>query len=197
MRYLDHYERLIARARERLVDGYKERHHILPRCMGGGDELSNLVDLTAEEHYVAHQLLTRIHPSARGLATAAVRMAKQCTGNKAYGWLRRRHARDVSVRQTGNTYNVGRVRPDHEREKISATMKGVRKSDARRARRGNRHALGLIRGPMSDDHRANLKAALKDRKPHALSDEARQKISIARKAYWHRIRNERHRSAQP
>lgn len=44
------------------VEGvYYERHHILPRCMGGGDEEENLIYLTAEDHFMAHLLLARVH----------------------------------------------------------------------------------------------------------------------------------------
>jgi len=40
---------------------YYERHHILPRSMGGTDQKDNLVLLTAKEHFVVHHLLWRIH----------------------------------------------------------------------------------------------------------------------------------------
>ena len=40
---------------------YSERHHIVPRHLGGGDEPSNLVRLTPEDHYFAHLLLAKIH----------------------------------------------------------------------------------------------------------------------------------------
>lgn len=36
---------------------YKERHHIIPRCMNGRDEEANLIDLYAREHFIAHKLL--------------------------------------------------------------------------------------------------------------------------------------------
>ena len=65
MNYRRHYDRLIERARNRVLSGYVERHHVLPRCMGGGNESSNLVQLTAEEHYVAHQLLHKMHPDVK------------------------------------------------------------------------------------------------------------------------------------
>lgn len=42
---------------------YFESHHIIPRSMGGSDDNSNLVLLTAREHYVAHRLLAKIHPN--------------------------------------------------------------------------------------------------------------------------------------
>jgi hypothetical protein len=37
-------------------DGY-QTHHIIPRCMGGTDDLDNLVVLTYKEHRVCHRLL--------------------------------------------------------------------------------------------------------------------------------------------
>lgn len=38
-------------------DEYHERHHIVPKCMGGTDEKNNLIDLFAREHFEAHRLL--------------------------------------------------------------------------------------------------------------------------------------------
>lgn len=42
------------------VHGYKETHHIIPRSFGGDDIKSNLVQLTAREHYIAHALLWKM-----------------------------------------------------------------------------------------------------------------------------------------
>ncbi len=38
---------------------YYELHHIIPKCMDGEDNSSNLVLLTAREHYICHHLLTK------------------------------------------------------------------------------------------------------------------------------------------
>ena len=48
-----------SRAQAKTVLGYVERHHIIPKCMGGG-EADNLVYLTAKEHFVCHHLLTKM-----------------------------------------------------------------------------------------------------------------------------------------
>lgn len=40
---------------------YFERHHILPRSLGGGDEPENIIRLTPEDHYFAHLLLAKIY----------------------------------------------------------------------------------------------------------------------------------------
>lgn len=44
---------------------YYENHHIIPRSLGGGDDITNLVLLTPKEHYMCHMLLTKmcIHKS--------------------------------------------------------------------------------------------------------------------------------------
>ena len=49
---------------------YKERHHILPKCMGGNDDELNLIDLYAREHYEAHRLLAQENPHDKGLQFA-------------------------------------------------------------------------------------------------------------------------------
>ena len=58
-KYQKWYDQLIDRARNRTIKGYVERHHIVPKSLGGTDEESNLVDLTAREHLIAHMLLPR------------------------------------------------------------------------------------------------------------------------------------------
>lgn len=101
MNYQKIHDALIARAKTRTLDGYYEVHHIIPRCMGGNDETSNLVKLTPEEHYVIHQLLAKIHPDNKGLVYAAIKMCQGRPTNKLYGWIRRRFAEIVSENQSG------------------------------------------------------------------------------------------------
>ena len=97
MDYYKIYEQLITRAIDReIIEGYKESHHIVPKCMGGPDTQDNLVDLTAEEHYVAHQLLVKMYPEESSLIYACHMM--RCANseikrnNKIYGWVRRRYS---------------------------------------------------------------------------------------------------------
>jgi hypothetical protein len=105
MNYTTIYNNLIQKAVSRLLDGYKERHHIVPRCLGGQDTKDNLVDLTPEEHYIAHLLLTKIYPDNNSLIHAAIMMTvngkNHYRKNKLYGWLRRKHAVAVSKNQSG------------------------------------------------------------------------------------------------
>lgn len=59
------YDQIInsAFARKPNEGEYYERHHIIPRSMGGGDEAENIAVLTAREYYICHWLLYRIHRS--------------------------------------------------------------------------------------------------------------------------------------
>jgi len=195
-KYQKHYDALVERARHRAIEGYCERHHVLPRCMGGDNDPRNLVRLTAEEHYVAHQLLVRMYPSVGGLATAAVRMARQCSGNKAYAWLRRRHAEAVSLRAKGNRYGLGYTRTEEERARISAALKGRKKSVETKRRMskaqcGNKKAFGLKRGPPTAEHREKNAAARRGKKMPPRTEEHKAKISAARISYFERLRHER------
>lgn len=74
MDYAAIYARLVARAKSRVLTGYREKHHVIPKCLGGSDDDENVVELTVEEHYVAHQLLLKMYPAENGLLFAAMFM---------------------------------------------------------------------------------------------------------------------------
>jgi hypothetical protein len=59
-KYTRIYNNIIERAKARTTSGYVENHHIIPRSLGGSNNKSNLVALTAREHFICHLLLTRI-----------------------------------------------------------------------------------------------------------------------------------------
>jgi len=76
---MDHarvYDTLMVRAKVRQIEGYTERHHILPRCMGGANTRENIVRLTAREHVIAHKLLVRMHPGNIKLWAAVMLMGR-------------------------------------------------------------------------------------------------------------------------
>ena len=128
MNYQKHYDALILRAQIQNRKKYKatdsryipyEKHHIVPDCFyisrkrngraghldGNPDAKENLVLLTPEEHYLAHQLLVKIYPNHHGLVRAATMMCVSRNGlrsnNKLYGWLKKKDAIAKSEMQTG------------------------------------------------------------------------------------------------
>lgn len=80
---------------------YYERHHIIPKCLGGTNDSQNLILLTAREHFVAHQLLVKIHPGERKLVFA---LRMMCRNNKEYEWISRISAITSSESQKGKSY---------------------------------------------------------------------------------------------
>lgn len=60
----------------RLEDVYYECHHILPKSLGGTDDPENLIYLTAEEHFLAHMLLAKMHGGAMWHAAQAMTMKR-------------------------------------------------------------------------------------------------------------------------
>jgi hypothetical protein len=177
MDYAAHYDRLISRARTRQLDGYFERHHIVPRCMGGGDEIDNLVNLTPEEHYVAHQLLVKIYPTERKLVFAAWMMSntKAQSNNKTHGWLRRKQAEAMRELWTGRTR--GNRSEEHKR-KLSEANKGKKFSEEQRAKM-SLASRGKKMPPRTAEHSAKLAQALTGKKRGPLTEDHRKKIADA------------------
>lgn len=193
MNYAVHYEKLITRARGRVITGYKERHHVLPRCMGGDDSPGNLIDLTPEEHFVAHQLLVCMYPKNISLIHAALLMAKGATGNKAFGWLRRRKAEAMR----GNTLRLGMKLSKEHIEKMISSLRGKKRSPDAIERTAAAHRGKILsadtrakiaavhRGkPLSPEHRAKVSASLIGNKRtlgYKASPETRAKMSATRR----------------
>lgn len=75
MDYKKIYYSLIEKRKNKDFDGYGEIHHIQPKCLGGSNLESNLVKLTAREHFIAHLLLKEIYPKNIGLSYAAFAMS--------------------------------------------------------------------------------------------------------------------------
>ncbi len=82
MNYSKIYNDLIFKAKSRILSGYKERHHIIPKCLGGSNDKSNLVELTAREHFIAHKLLCKIYPTNNKLHYALWAMINGVTKRK-------------------------------------------------------------------------------------------------------------------
>jgi len=56
-KYKRWHDSIIEKAKNRNLTGYKEIHHIIPKSLGGTNHQSNLIALTAKEHYIIHMLL--------------------------------------------------------------------------------------------------------------------------------------------
>lgn len=144
--------------------------------MGGEYTPENAVRLTAEEHYVAHLLLVKIYPNHKGLIWSAMCMTggnkrQQRSGNKVYGWMRRKFAEQISkqtkgrvtppeVRAKQSLARMGKKNPHSAATKLkmSASAKGKPKSAAHCAALAAAK-LGTKRGPHSEEAKAKIRAS--------------------------------------
>ena len=144
--YSEYIQRILnARINLREQDSYQERHHIIPKCLGGSNEDSNLVWLYAQEHYYAHKLLALENPDNQGLQYAWWMMSHQnnyFVTQEEYSEVRRRFSEIHSNREVSSEtreklsklhkgkhlgpdhWNYGRHRSQKTKEQISQSRMG-------------------------------------------------------------------------
>lgn len=59
-KYTKWYYQIIDSAKTSNYNCYTEKHHIIPKSLGGKNNQSNLVRLTARQHFICHMLLTKM-----------------------------------------------------------------------------------------------------------------------------------------
>lgn len=126
MNYTSIYQKIIKSAQERasskkeanLILGYSEAHHIIPRCMGGTNELKNIAHLSAREHFICHILLVKMYPTEYGLLEACHRMMYDKQGNKlngkSYNNIKKKYS---DYRKTQNKNNNNGIAKSAEKHK--------------------------------------------------------------------------------
>lgn len=137
----------LTRKRANAIVGYVERHHIVPKSLGGKDDITNLVWLTAEEHLKVHLLLPNMVENKehkRKMLAAAVRMCnpqsrtQQRTFNNNYSELRKEaalfHSEYMKGRNLGHKNPFyGKKHTEESKQKISKGGKGQKRTLETRA----------------------------------------------------------------
>jgi len=88
-KYKRWYYQIVDKARKRgVIEDYFEKHHVVPRCMGGTNAFWNLVNLTFREHFLAHWLLTKCvsDPYCHKMKHALHRLCKGENGQIRTSW---------------------------------------------------------------------------------------------------------------
>jgi hypothetical protein len=179
---------LETRGRFSCRDEYHERHHIVPKCMGGTNDEDNLIDLFAREHFEAHRLLALENPDIQGLTYAWWCMCN-IKGN------------DTQIRYvvTADEYEEARIA--HSKN-MSTLMSGKPKSEMHKQRLRENHAnFSGSNHPQYGTHPSEetkkkisefAKTRVGDKNPnygkhtlrgHKLSEATKQKISIAKQGH--------------
>ena len=105
-KYTIWYNSIINNAKTRTITGYTEKHHIIPKSLGGSNEKTNVVKLTAREHFVCHLLLT-----------------KMTTGNDRYKMI-------FALHMLSNVKNIGEGRYTASSKLYEYAKKSFKEADA-------------------------------------------------------------------
>ena len=153
-KYKKWYSILTENAKNRLISGYSEKHHIIPKSLGGTDNDDNIVKLTAREHFICHWLLIKIYPTGdehwkmlnalRIMRAENINQDRYTTAitSRVYAKLKENYSKIQSKKVVGENNpmfgrthsieefakikqaNTGRKQPLHEKEKQIASMSG-------------------------------------------------------------------------
>jgi len=111
-KYSKWYFSIIESARNRIVNSYTEKHHVIPKSLGGSNDLTNLVRLTPKEHFICHLLLI-----------------KMTSGNAKNKMVYAAWTMTWKTAQTKERYKVTSRQFDSLRNQISKTRKGKKFSE--------------------------------------------------------------------
>lgn len=107
---------------------YYERHHILPKSLFPlwAKRKSNIVLLTAREHFFCHQLLTKIYPGDKMFYALHSFISRPNANYKITSRDYERIKNEFSKRMKNNKPNLGRHWTEEQRRKISeGTKRGM------------------------------------------------------------------------
>ena len=162
MNYQKIYNQLLERGKVRNFTNrkeiYFEKHHIIPKSLGGKNDKINLVNLTAREHFLAHWLLHRIYPTNKSLSYAFYRCMKGVSKQRNFTPSSRvyEEARiDLSLLLKGVKLS---------KERCNLIKIGVNNSEkfqkaVRSKERGNKVSKALLNRPFSEKRIKNMSIA--------------------------------------
>lgn len=182
------YLQLVMRAVGRVLDEeeYYERHHVVPKSLGGSNAKSNIVFLTFREHFLAHWLLARF---TQGEDQRKMRAALYCLGkiNGRRCWA----SWQLEVARRANRLaHLGKKRDPIVGQRISAAKKGVPFTQSHKIaiaegqlRRDPSTRRGPPKVPLSLERSTAISVALKG-KPKSASHS--KKVGAALREVWKR-----------
>lgn len=169
-KYTKWYYNIIQNAQNRtLLEGYSEKHHIIPKSLGGSNDTSNLVKLTAREHFVCHLLLRKM-TTGKNKSKMIYAIWRICTGIRGKGMKVNNHTYEIIRKEFSNLDHLrpmlGKHHTQATKDKISKAHKGLLCGE-------KNHNFGK---PLSVETKDKISKAHKGKK---LSNTTKDKISKA------------------
>lgn len=190
-KYTRWYNQIVERARFRITEDYTETHHIQPRSLGGTDDINNLVELTAREHFICHWLLVKMTKGEDHykMLNALRMMRAEKHGQqryetkitaRVYESIKKEYAELQSILRSGEGNGFyGKTHTEEARRRISEANKGRVQPLEEKARQ-IAAITGRKRKPFSEEWRAKMSESKRGEKNNRygveLSEETRRKI---------------------
>ena len=165
-KYTIWYFSIIENAKNREISDYVERHHIIPRSLGGGNSKKNIVNLSAREHFICHVLLVKMlnkHTVEYKKMLHAAMLFKgmnnhqyRYINSKLYESLKKDYAIIMSKSRKGVSLS------EEHKQKISSSMRGHKVSDKTKSIISEK-AKSRKRKPFSDEYKKRHSEIMKEK----------------------------------
>ena len=150
-KYTKWYYQIIDNRKANTLSEYTEKHHIIPRSLGGNNNLDNLVSLTPREHYICHLLLSKMvsGDNKRKMTFAIWTMMRTRDikiNSRLYSSIRELSANQLSILQKGK--KTGPNTPEQINNKRISAIKRYQNPEEREKQRilstGRKHSPETI-----------------------------------------------------
>ena len=176
-KYTSWYNSIIANAKSRVLpkEIYTESHHIIPRSLGGNNDLSNRVKLTAKEHRLVHILLPKMtidpkHTKSMWYAAWMILRTKNKDQNRTISKGKAYELAKIKIAVFSSELHKGKPKSEETKKKISEKTKGRVSPNKGKS--------------MSDEQKYKMKETIV-KNGRYISPETVAKILESRKSYKH------------
>lgn len=146
-----------------------EKHHIMPKCLGGLDIDDNYVYLTLREHAIAHLLLSRMYPDNNDLSLAIFLML----GNKRIKSTRLYQ----EYREKARIFNTGELNPRYGKKLTEEHKQILSKANSYKRTEETKMKMSLSQTGKKQSLEIRLKESISHKGLKIHSDETKEKLS--------------------
>jgi len=183
--HLNRYKKFIDALKNQRIDGYFEKHHIVPRSMGGGDDASNIICLTLRQHYIAHWMLWKAYGGKMAIAFDYMNGIKRY-GYRLTGRTIKLLSQDVSKRRSERQVSA-ETREKQRQAKLGKKLSAEHIEKVRQSQIGRK---------LSDKWKSNVSAAKRGksngRLGHIMTEETRRRIGDAQRGALNHMAGRKH-----
>lgn len=177
-RYIQFINAILTKRSENVKFEYSEKHHILPKSMGGSNDKENLIYLSYREHYIAHYMLAKAFPN-HNISSALTKMMdgkERIKNSRLYETARIFVSNSMSKRQKENPSAQNKKWMNNSKEEVLVLFENIAQFLE------NGYSIGRL--PMSEEVKLRISITTKGkrtgddnpRRKHPVTEETKQKL---------------------